>query len=152
MLDPVVDHAIANSKVFGRLLDGQLLGLLKHSRWDTMAFADPLDHLRRVWLARGAGISFPVELVGDLGIEQAVSQISDAVDNRERIPHTVRYVGRELHAEVGAGASLPTDVGQELFLVGGLLDGNILDEQPQHPLAVFGLCAGSMPQTRQVPC
>jgi len=117
-----------------------------------MAFADPLDHLRRVWFARCTGMSLPVELVGDLGIDQAVSQIPDAVDNRGRIPHTIRYVGRELHGEVGAGAAQPADVNQELLLVGKLLDGNILDEQPQHPLAVFGLCGGSMPHTWQIPC
>jgi len=117
-----------------------------------MASADPLDHLRGVRLACGTGMSFPVELVRDLGIEQAVSQIADAVDNRSRIAQAVCYVGRELHAEVGAGASLSAAVNQELLLVGGLLDGNILDEQPQHPLAVLGLCGGSVPQTRQIPC
>ena len=46
-----------------------------------MASADPLDHLRRVRLARGAGMGFPVELVGDLSIKQTVSQITDAIDN-----------------------------------------------------------------------
>src|ERR1017187_3536786 len=41
VLDPVVDHAVANSKVFGRLLNGQFLRLLEHSRWDAMAPTDP---------------------------------------------------------------------------------------------------------------
>jgi hypothetical protein len=76
-----------------------------------MASADPLDHLRRVWLTRGAGMGFPVELVGDLGIKQTVSQITDAIDNGGRIPKAVGDVGRELHSDVGARASLPTDMG-----------------------------------------
>src|SRR5437016_4533643 len=117
-----------------------------------MASAYPLDHLRRVSLARRADMCFAVELVRDLGIKQAVSQITDVIDNRSRISQTVRNVGRELHGDVGAGASLPSDVNQELPLVGGFLDGNILDEQSQHPLAVLGLRGGSIPQTRQIPC
>lgn len=38
-----------------------------------MAPADPLDHLGRVRLARGTGLSFPVKLARDLGIEQPAS-------------------------------------------------------------------------------
>ena len=48
------------------------------------------------------------------------------------------------------GTALPADVNQELLGL-GFLDGNVLDEQPQHPLAVLGLGGGSMPYTRQIP-
>jgi hypothetical protein len=68
-LDPIVDGAIANFKVFSRLLDGQLLGLLECRRWNAMASADPLDHLRRVRRTRGTGMPFSVELFCNLHIE-----------------------------------------------------------------------------------
>src|ERR1700692_4684942 len=125
-LYPVIDNVIAGPKLFGDLLDGQFLGLLEHSRRDLMAFADPLDHLRRIRLARGTEITFSIELIPHLRIEEAASQIADAVDNRARIAYAVCYVRRKLHREVGAGAALPTDVNQELFLMRWLLHGNVL--------------------------
>ncbi len=93
--------------MLGGLLDGQLVRLLEHRRLDAMGSANPLDHFRRVRLVRGTGMPFSIELVGDLGIDQAMSQISDAADNRGRIPQAVCYVGRELNGQIGAGASLP---------------------------------------------
>ena len=68
-LYPVIDHVIASPKLFGDLLDGQFLGLLEHSTRDPMAFADPLDHLRRIRLAGGTDISFSIELIRNLRIE-----------------------------------------------------------------------------------
>ena len=68
-LYPVIDHVIAGPKLLGDLLDGQFLGLLEHSRRDLMAFADPLDHLRRIRLARSTEITFSIELIRNLRIE-----------------------------------------------------------------------------------
>src|SRR5260370_33695293 len=76
----------------------------------------------------------------------------NAVHTRGGIPHAVSYIGRELYADVSAGAALPPDVSQKLFRMERLLDRNILNEQPQHPFAFFGLCWVSMPYTRQLAC
>jgi hypothetical protein len=75
--------------------------------------------------------------------------VADTVDHSGRIAYSVGAVRRKLHAHLRTGATLPTNVGYELPRLGGL-DGNILDEQPQHALAVLSLRAGSMPETRQV--
>ena len=85
-----------------------------------MASADPLDHLCRISLARGAGMCLSVEVIRDLGISQTVRQFTDAINNRGRIPKAVGDVGRKLHGEVGAGASLPAEVNKEkeLLLIG----------------------------------
>ena len=90
-----------------------------------------------------------VELGCDLGILQVVSHVSDTVDDFGGISHAIRYVGWELKSEVGGGVALPANVNRKL-LGCGLLDGNVFDEQSQHPLAVFGLRGGSMPQLRQI--
>ena len=39
---------------------------------------------------------------------------------------------------------------QGLACTGRLLDGDVLDKQPQHPLAVLGLCGGGVPKAREV--
>ena len=48
MLDPVVDHVLANSEISCHLVDSQFFGLLQRGRRDSIAEADPLDYLRRV--------------------------------------------------------------------------------------------------------
>src|SRR5215472_18809774 len=75
----------------------------------------------------------------------------NAVHHRGGITHAVRYLGWEWHAKVSALAALPPNVSQKLLGMEWLLDRNILNEQSQHPLAVFGGCGGSMPYTRQIP-
>src|SRR5438552_10798708 len=54
--------------------------------------------------------------------------------------------------ELGAGAALPADVNQELLLIDWLLNGDVLDQQSQHPLSILGLGGGSLPQPRQILC
>ena len=51
---------------------------------------------------------------------------------------------------VRAGASLPANVRYQRLLLRSLLDGNILDEEPQHALAVLRLRGGGMPDARQI--
>ena len=75
-------------------------------------------------------------------------QLPDFVDQCGRISHAIGYAEWELHREVGRGPALPAEVNQELLSRGGLLDRNILEEQPQHPLAVFGLGGRGMPHLR----
>ena len=103
-------------------------------------------------LPKALTLPFLIEAIGDIPVGQALGEMPNAVHNRGRIPHAVSYIGRELHANVSAGAALPPDVNQKLLRIGRLLDRNILNEQPQHPFAVFGLGGGSMPYSRQIPC
>ncbi len=67
-LDPVVDHILANLKMFRHLVDGQLVGPFECGRRDPIAPAYPLDDLRGVSLAFGTGMPFLAELVGDLDV------------------------------------------------------------------------------------
>ena len=69
MFDPVVDHAVAYSKLSGDLLNGQLLGLLQFCRRDLMAPSDPLDNPRGIRLTSGAAETFSIELISNLHIE-----------------------------------------------------------------------------------
>jgi hypothetical protein len=64
-IDPVVHDVITHAKACGHLMDGQLLGRLQRRRWDVVAHADPLDHLRRIRLAGRTGLAVAVELVRD---------------------------------------------------------------------------------------
>ena len=137
-------------ETLGHLVDGQLLRTYQRGPRNLVAITDPLDHGTGEGFAQGADTPFSIEAVGDFFVGQAFGEISDAVDNRGRIPHAVSSIGRELHANVTAGAALPPDVNQKLFQIGRFLDRNILDEQPQHPFAVFGLGGGRMPQARQI--
>src|SRR5260370_30052014 len=73
----------------------------------------------------------------------------NAVHTRGGIPHAVSYIGRELYADVSAGAALPPDVSQKLLRIERLLGRNILNEQPQHPFAVFAFFVWGMPFTRK---
>ena len=69
MLNPIIDHTIADAKVRGDLLDGQLLGPAEHGRRNPVALTNPSNHFRRVRLTRGAHVSVLVELLGDLLVE-----------------------------------------------------------------------------------
>src|ERR1700677_976015 len=144
MLDPVIDHMVANSKMFRHLMDCQLIRLFERGRWNPVAEADPLDYRCRVRLYCDAALALLMELRSDLCILQVVSHVSDAVDDRGGIPQAVRYIGRKRKDEVRTGIPLPADVDQKL-LGSRLFNGNVLDEQPQHPLAVFSLCRWSVP-------
>ena len=59
-------------------------------------------------------------------------------------PRPIGDAGRKRHGVVGAGTALPADVNQELLGL-GLFNGDVLDEQPQHSLAVLGVGGASMP-------
>ena len=136
--------------MLGHLVDGQLLRTYERGPRNLVAITDPLDHGAGEGFAQGADTPFSIEAVGDFFIRQAFGEISDSIDNLGRVPHAVSYIGPELHANVTASAALPADVNQKLFQIGRFLDRNILDEQPQHSFAVFGLCGGRMPQARQI--
>jgi len=75
-------------------------------------------------------MSFLIEAISDLPVGQVLGEMPDAVYNCGRISHPVSSIGRELHANVTAGAALPPNVNQKLLRMGQLLDRNILDEQP----------------------
>ena len=96
-------------------------------------------------------MAFSIKLIGDLCLRQTARQFADSVDLRGRISKTVCSFRRELHQEIGASATLPADVNGELSLFDQFVDRNIFDEEPQHSFAVLGLCAGCMPQTREIP-
>jgi hypothetical protein len=72
VFDPVVDHAGADSKLSGYVLDGQLLGLLEYCRRDLIAPSDPLDNLRGIRLTFGAAVTLSIELLNNLHIEQGL--------------------------------------------------------------------------------
>ena len=74
-----------------------------------------------------------------------MGEIADAIDDSRRIAHAIRHFGREVEMEVAAGTPLPADMYQELLVRRWFLDSNILDEQSQHSLAVFGRCGASVP-------
>ena len=79
------------------------------------------------------------------------SQFSNFFNHGGRIAYAVGYAERELYRDVATGAALPSDVNQELFLIGWLLHRDVLDQQSQLPLPVLRLRGGSMPQSRQIP-
>lgn len=84
-------------------------------------------------------------MLGDFGIMQVGRHFSHSIDDFGRIANTVRHVGRKLDSKIGTGVPLPTNVCDDLLWNRGFFDRNILDEQPQYLLSVFGLCGGSMP-------
>ena len=100
-------------------MDGQLPARTSVALGNPVAITDPLDHGAGEGFAQGADTPFSIEAVGRFLVGQAFAEISDAVDNRGRIPHAVSSIGRELHANVTAGAALPPDVNQKLFQMGG---------------------------------
>src|SRR6185436_16738046 len=151
-IDPVVNHVGADSEAFSHLLNRQLFWPYESGLGYLIAVTDPLDHRTRERFAQGANLPFLIEAIGDLPVGQALGEMPNAIHNRGGRSHTISYVGREMHANVSTGAALPPDVSQKLLRTERLLDRNILNEQPQHSLAVFGLCGGSMPYPRQIPC
>src|SRR5260370_17629557 len=84
-----------------------------------------------------------------LHTEKALSQFAASFHRRGRVAQPVGDVQRKLDGAVGRGTALPADVNQELLGL-GFFDGDVLDEQPQHSLAVLGLGGGSMPYPPQV--
>ena len=86
---------------------------------------------------------FLAESLGDIGIVQMARHFSHSVDDFGRISHTIRHIGWKLDEEVRAGISLPANVRQKLLRNSGFLDRNVLDEQSQHPLAIFGCVVGA---------
>src|SRR5437016_11362790 len=112
---------------------------VKPARLDDTAIDPVVNHVGADF-AQGADLAFLIEAIGDISVGQALGEMPNAVHNRSGIPHAVSYIGRELHANVTAGAALPPNVSQKLLRMERLLDRNILNEQPPHPLASFGFC------------
>src|SRR5260370_605255 len=117
VLDPVVDHAIANTELFGDLLNSQLLRLLEPGKWNLIAPTDPSNHFRGIRLTFRTRAAFSIELVSDLCVKQTAREVSDAIDNRRTITMTTCCTWWNLHEEVGASATLPEDVNGELSLL-----------------------------------
>ena len=151
VIDPIINDLIARAKPCGHLPDCQLLRPLEFGRWNAIPATDPLDNLHCVGQPFCAGLSFPIELIGDFAIGHVPSQFSNFFNHFGRIAHAVGYVERELYRHITTGPALPPDVNPELFLIGWLLHRDVLDQQSQHPLPVFRLRGRSMPQSRQIP-
>src|SRR5260370_42662476 len=117
VLDPVVDHDIANTELFGDLLNSQLLGLLEPGEWNLIAPTDPPNHFRCIRLTFRTRAAFSIELGSDLCIDQTARQVSDAIDNRRTITRTTCCTWWNVHEEVGASIAVPTDVNGELSLL-----------------------------------
>jgi len=115
VLDPVVDNAFTDTKMFCYLCDGQLFRLAQHRRRDSVSEADLADDQIRESLACGADRTFPAKLLSDLGVSEVARQLPYTIDNCGRIAHAIRYVRPELESEVGTGISLPADVNQKLL-------------------------------------
>src|SRR5437870_3462086 len=103
-----------------------------------VAVTNPLDHRTSEGFAQGTDLPFLIEAIGDIPVGQGLGEVPNAVHNRSGIPYAVSYIGRELHANVSAGAALPPDVSQKLLRTECLLHRNILSHQPPHPLTLFG--------------
>ncbi len=88
VLDPVVDHTIANTELFGDLLNSQLPRLLEPCKWNLIAPTDPPNHFCSIRFTFRTNAAFSIELVSDLCIEQTASQVADAIDNRRTITMT----------------------------------------------------------------
>ena len=117
VLNPVVDHAIANTELFGDLLNSHLLRLLEPCKRNLIAPTDPPNHFRSIRLAFRTRAAFSIESVSDLCIEQTARQVTNAIDNRRTITMTACCAWWNLNEEVGASAALPAEVNGELSLL-----------------------------------
>jgi hypothetical protein len=107
--------------------------------------ANPTDDCRRIRFAGCADSTFLSEMRSDIDVMHDGRHFSHPVDDFGWITDTVRHIGWKLHDEVGAGICLPTNVCNDLLWNRCFLDRNILYEQPQDLLSIFGLCGGGMP-------
>jgi hypothetical protein len=55
------------------------------------------------------------------------------------ISQSISYWKGQLNCLVAAGTALPTDVKNDLSLIGQLLHSDVGDEQSKHSFAIFGL-------------
>ena len=137
--------------MLSHLLNSQFLRPYERGPGNLVAVTNPLDHRTSEGFAQGTDLPFLIEAIGNIPVGQALGEMPNAVHNRSGIPQAISYIGWQLHANFSAGAALPPDVSEKLLRTERLLYRNILNQQPQHSLAVFGLCGGSMPYPRQIP-
>ena len=88
-----------------------------------------------------------VERLGNLSIGLFGGEHADLFDKRGRSTTQVRRRERQWTLDLTRRAAAPAD-GDLDYVVAD--QGDILDEQPQHPLAVARRCARIIPDTRQV--
>ena len=148
--NPVENNRLTDTKMFGDLPDGQFFRFSRRRR-DPIRHANHTDDKAREGLSSGADQAFPAKLLCDLGIWEEARQLPDTIDDCSRIALVTSDAGRALERDVCACISLPTDVDQKLPGNRALLDRDVPDEKPQHPLAIFGLSGRSMQQSGQIP-
>ena len=97
-----------------------------------------------------ATTAFLVEAFSDLIIVKLLGEFPDALYQLWRIAYLIRPGRRQRDGDIHTRPAVPADMQQGLANPMRLLDGDILNQQSQHPFAVLGLRGGSVPKTRKV--
>ncbi|EFK11836.1 conserved hypothetical protein [delta proteobacterium NaphS2] len=150
MLDPIVNHIAADSKLFGYLANREFIGALKIWFEDVMLVSNPTDDAGGEDATFSAFDVLKIEGGSDLRIGMFPGHRPDSFDDFLRIAYLISAIRRNDDWNVFHGASLPSDMQDKLLGDGKFLYGDVFYEQAQNTLAVFCLGGGGLPKPRQV--
>src|SRR6516164_8140579 len=148
-VDPVIDDPHTDAVSLANLFDVECTGGKRRAR-NAILVSDPSDHADREVFASRACEAIAVQHCDDPSVIERGCQGTDVSNERIGITKLFGAVRRQAQLDRFDGAALPANIqSQQLWLL-ALGDGDIPDQQAEHPLAVTRCGRWSGPKSRKV--